>query len=186
MKQKDDNVNKPAAGAAKELKPKTTYVVIEHELRGVTPEMFDWWANNINNSERYKLWHPKDHISFEWEVPPSQTKDGHIGATSNFVEKIGGVLIRGRIRYIDPTSSPIKTTYPYVHAGCSLGANDEPRGYSCHEFKAEPWGIRVRSIFQVPADAPREAMDALRQHCKEEMGRLPEFLPELYKRETDG
>ncbi len=184
MKQEEDNVIKPAADVAKESKPRTTYVIVEHELHGITPEMFDWWANNINNTERYKVWHPEDHISFEWEIPPSQTRDGHIGATSNFVEKVGKGMLRARVRYIDPASSPIKTTYPYVHAACSLGPDNEPRGYMCHEFKAEPWGIRVRSIFQTPAGGPQEAHDALRKHCKEEMGRLTEFLPELYKKET--
>jgi hypothetical protein len=184
VKKKGSNVKKPAANASEESKPKTIELVIEHELRGITPEMFGWWADHIDNSERYKLWHPKAHISFKWEVPPSKTKDGHTGATSNFEEKIGEVIIRGRIRFIDPALLPFKTTYPYVSAGCSLGPNDEPRGYSCHEYKAEPWGVRVRSIFQLPANIPRESIDALRKHCKEEMGQLPKFLPELYKREA--
>ncbi|MFX0049437.1 MAG: DAPG hydrolase family protein, partial [Candidatus Hermodarchaeota archaeon] len=44
---------------------KTIDLVVDHELPGVTPEMIDWWWDNIDSSERYKLWHPDDHKSFE-------------------------------------------------------------------------------------------------------------------------
>ena len=56
---------------------KTIDLVVDHILPGVTPEMIDWWWDNINTTERYKLWHPEDHKSFQWEISP---KDGHIGA----------------------------------------------------------------------------------------------------------
>ena len=169
--------------AAKKPEPEYIYLVVNHELRGVTPEMILWWGGHIDNSERYRLWHPEDHISFEWEVPPS--KSGHFGAIHVAEEKIGrSPPIKIRIRYVDPATSPIRTTYPYVAAGCSLGPNDEPRGWSCHELKPEPWGTRMRSTFRLPANIPKEALEALRRHNIREMGRLPEFLPELYRKET--
>ncbi len=56
---------------------KTVALVVEHRLRGVTPEMIDWWWDNIDN-DSYRLWHPRDHIAFEWQVPPTET--GHVGA----------------------------------------------------------------------------------------------------------
>jgi len=39
------------------LKSETVSLVIEHELRGVTPEMLDWWWDNMDN-DNYKLWNP--------------------------------------------------------------------------------------------------------------------------------
>ncbi|MFX1306436.1 MAG: DAPG hydrolase family protein, partial [Promethearchaeota archaeon] len=39
----------------------TIDLIVVHELSGVTPEMIDWWWDHIDNSERYRLWHPKDH-----------------------------------------------------------------------------------------------------------------------------
>jgi len=43
------------------LKGKTIALVMDHELRGVTPEMIDWWWDNVDN-ESYKMWQPDDHI----------------------------------------------------------------------------------------------------------------------------
>jgi hypothetical protein len=42
-------------------------LVVRHELRGVTPEMIDWWWDNIDTTERYRMWHPDSHLTFEWE-----------------------------------------------------------------------------------------------------------------------
>jgi hypothetical protein len=59
------------------LKGQTVALVMEHDLPGVTPEMIDWWWDNIEN-ESYKLWHPKEHHTFEWQIPP--WKVGHVGS----------------------------------------------------------------------------------------------------------
>ena len=53
----------------KTLGSKTMDLMNDHELPGVTPEMLDWWWKNMVDPEYYKLWHPEDHISIEWEVP---------------------------------------------------------------------------------------------------------------------
>ncbi|GAG87536.1 unnamed protein product, partial [marine sediment metagenome] len=37
-------------------KGKTIDLVIDHTLCGVTPVMIDWWWDNIDTTERYKLW----------------------------------------------------------------------------------------------------------------------------------
>ena len=54
----------------------TIDLVVDHELHGVTPEMIDWWWDNMEKG--YPLWHPEDHISFVWEVAPATV--GHVGA----------------------------------------------------------------------------------------------------------
>ena len=47
---------------------KSQELVVHHELEGVTPEMIDWWWDNIDTTERYAMWHPGSHLSFEWEA----------------------------------------------------------------------------------------------------------------------
>lgn len=164
-----------------ESKSETVDLIVEHELQGVTPEMIDWWWDHIDNTECYKLWHPKDHISFEWEVPP--IKHGHVGAIQIVVEKIGETPpVKMRIRWEDPSSVPISTTYSHVLAASIIGYDDKPLVWLVHEYEAEFYGTRMRSTFRFPAKMPSSILEALRKHNKEEMGQFSKFLPELYKR----
>jgi len=165
---------------AEESKSETVDLVVEHELQGVTPEMIDWWWDHINNTERYKLWHPEDHVSFEWGVPPS--KHGHVGVVHIVIEKIGETPpIKMRIRWEDPSSVPISTTYSHVLAASIIGHDEKPLLWIVHEYGAESYGTRMRSTFRFPAKMPSFILDAMRKHNEEEMGQFPKFLPKLYK-----
>ena len=114
--EEDFDSNKIMGQIFKSSKGETIDLVVDHILPGVTPEMIDWWWDNINSSERYKLWHPEDHKSFEWEVSPEK---GHIGAIQRIVENI--VLpTKLRIRWEDPNSSPIKIEYTHALVGSTL------------------------------------------------------------------
>src|SRR6266567_9334683 len=63
-------------------------IIANHELHGVNPEMIDWWWDHIDTTERYKLWHPTDHVSFEWLVSPA---NGHVGAIQRIKEFLNGI-----------------------------------------------------------------------------------------------
>lgn len=159
-------------------------IVIDHELRGVLPEMIDWWFLNMVEPRFYKLWHPWDHISIEWEVPPTKkmAKNRNIGAIHVAIEKIGSPQVqRLRVKIIDPDTSPIKATYSHRRAVSNLGADDKIVGWILHEYEAAPYGTRFRSTFRRPGNTPKQAIEALRKHNKEEIGQFPVFLPELYK-----
>ena len=65
-----------------------------------------------------------------------------------------------------------------------LGRDNKPVSWTTHEYKAEPYGTKMRSTFRLSADTPKQFLDALRQHNKEEMGEFPKFLPKLYKKCT--
>jgi len=167
----------------KESKSETVDLVVEHKLRGVTPEMIDWWRDHIDNTERYKLWHPEDHVSFRWEVPPS--KHGHVGAIQVAVEKIGETPpIKLRIRWEDPGSVPISTTYSHVLAASIIDHDNKPFIWLAHEYESEPYGTRMRSTFRFPAKMPPSVLEDMRNHNKEEMGRFSKFLPKLYKQKV--
>ena len=48
-------------------------------MRGCSGKMIDWWFGWIEQSEYYKLWHPRDHVFSAWEGPRSNDST-YIGA----------------------------------------------------------------------------------------------------------
>ena len=90
--------------------------------------MIDWWWDNIEN-ESYKLWHPQEHHTFEWQIPPK--KVGHVGAIHMACEGIGEVPAHIlRIRWEEPEAALNKTIYSHVNVGSPLGPGleDNPDG----------------------------------------------------------
>jgi hypothetical protein len=166
------------------LKGKTVALVMEHELRNVTPEMIDWWWDNMDN-DSYIRWQPEDHIALTWQIPPS--KVGHAGAIHMACEKISEVSANIlRIRWEEPDAAPINTIYSHVNVGSPLGPGPEdiPLGCVVHEYEATAGGTRMRSTFTLPEAVPPQFLDALRKHNIAEMGQFPVFLPQLYKQKT--
>lgn len=162
------------------LKNYTKALVVDHKLHDVTPEMIDWWWDNMDN-DSYRLWHPEDHLALEWQIPPA--KIGHVGAIHMACEKISDVSAQIlRIRWEELESAPITTTYSHVNVGSPLGPgpDDIPMGCVVHEYKEAPYGTKMRSTFTLPAFVPEEFVNSLREHNIVEMGQFPNFLPKLY------
>ena len=155
----------------------TIDLVVVHELPGVTPEMIDWWWDNIDSSERYKLWHPKDHESFEWEISP---KKGHIGAIQRIVENIG-FPTKLRIRWEDPKSSSIPIEYSHALVGSVINDENKPLSWLLHEYEQIEKGTKLRTTFRLPAKTPKSFIEALRKHNIEEITEFSNFLPKLYE-----
>jgi len=169
--------NKIMEQILKKSKGKTIDLVVDHELYGVTPEMIDWWWDNIDTSERYKLWHPEDHKSFEWEVSP---KEGHVGAIQRIVENIGLPTML-RIRWEDPSSSPIPIEYKHALVGSTLDQDDKPMSWFLHEYESIGNGTKLCTTFRLPAKVPKMFIEALSKHNLEEIGEFTNFLPKLYE-----
>jgi hypothetical protein len=160
-------------------KGETEDVIIDHELPGITPEMLGWWWMNMGDTERYKLWHPKDHISARWEVSPQEDPSGPIQVAC---ERIGGIPITLRIRIMDTSSIFTDRVYSHVSGGCTLDSKGNPIGWGMHEYESSPDGmLRMRTTFRVPAKTPRVVRAGMRKHNREEMGQFPVFLPKLYE-----
>ncbi len=166
----------------KKLNSETIDLIVEHELFGVSPEMIDWWWDHIDNSERYRLWHPKDHKSFEWEVSPGSLKS-HVGAIHRVVETIEGRLTTLRIRWENPDLIPIKAKFKHKNAASILNNKDKPISWVLHEYRSIPNGTFLRSTFRLPDQVPNSFIENLRKHNMEEIGRFTEFLPKLYEEE---
>lgn len=155
----------------------TTDLIVDHELSGVTPEMIDWWWDHIESTERYKLWHPKDHISFVWEKSP---KNGHIGTVQRVIETVKLPTLL-RIRWEDIDSIPISAEYDHILAASVLDRNDKPLSWLLHEYETIQNGSRLRTTFRLPAKVPQWFVKALRKHNIGEIGEFSNFLPKLYK-----
>ena len=69
-------------------------VCCQTDMPGVTPDMWDWWFGwHSLSSERYRLWHPKDHVRSALSENRSYLSDArsrYVGNTSFIDERIGG------------------------------------------------------------------------------------------------
>jgi hypothetical protein len=157
-------------------------IIANHEIHGVTPEMIDWWWDHMGPTERYKMWHPTDHVSFEWLVSPAT--NGHVGAIQRIEEFLNGIPatpLTIDIRWEDAQEADAE----YDHVLLATGTG-EVRAELMHEYEAAPFGTRMRSHFHLPPQAPEEIVKALYEHNKQEMQYFTTFLPDLYRSETGG
>ncbi|RZV44706.1 MAG: hypothetical protein EX269_11295 [Acidimicrobiales bacterium] len=78
------------------------------EMPGVTAAMWDWWFSwHSYTSERYCLWHPKDHVASSIDEDRrhvSSIHDRWVGNTSYVDEYIGGDLQKLAIRFVEASS----------------------------------------------------------------------------------
>lgn len=78
------------------------------EMPGVSSAMWDWWFSwHSYTSERYQLWHPKDHVAAslaEDRRHVDSIRDRWVGNTSYVDEYIGGHMQKLAIRFVEPTS----------------------------------------------------------------------------------
>lgn len=196
---------KPVAGAksgSRNLPDGRVQYWIEHEtLRGVTPEMLAWWFKNLEGDmdyrgqrvNRYRVWHPEDHVHVSYE---RRLSDGSVGpgAAIRIVEYLGR-----RRKYLVNIVSPIEKLD-------ATGFIHNPRAYGWlplvrmeYEFKAvaggtqyhnsliigwKGWSFRLfrplveRFIFD------RDHGVAWIKHNIEEVGQFEAFLPGLYAAEN--
>jgi len=162
---------------ARKSESKTIDIVNNHELAGVTPEMIDWWWDNIDTTERYKKWHPKAHKSFVWEISP---KGGHVGAVQRVIETIKVTTLL-RIRWENIKSIPIAPEYKHTLAASILDNNNKAVSWLLHEYEPTQNGTKLRSTYRLPVKVPKWFIKAVKKHDMEEMGEFPNFLPNLYE-----
>ncbi|BBZ39558.1 DAPG hydrolase family protein [Mycobacterium conspicuum] len=177
------------------------------DMPGVTPRMWSWWFGwHGCDTRRYKLWHPRAHLSAAW-------KDGkddlsYIGRWSLISEYIGSSMLNGAIQFVAPAEMGCPPDSDDAVAICArLGASDAPVdvGWFIHHVRSTERGAEMRSRFWMGGShiavrkAPGVASRAVRPiaarvlgspevsarnllvHCAQEMNHLAGFLPELYR-----
>ena len=185
------------------------HTAILTQMPGVTPEMWDWWFGwHGSQDSRYKLWHPKSHVSAVWEDGGEDV--AYIGRNSIIEEYIGEEFTDGLIQFKSPTEfgfsfdavkDPSKAVYICARAGHSKFPIDF--GYLVHQIRAVEGGSEMRSRFWMGGKylhvrregiLPDLASSFLQKqqllpadfgrgiviHCSEEMTHLAAFLPKLY------
>jgi hypothetical protein len=186
----------------------TVEVTALTRMPDVSAEMVRWWfADFLQTTEHYKMWHPQDHVWMDWE----NKRDGKIVGASHLVhEFIGGEMGKLRIQFVDPAEffgadpNEAGTLAVCAHAGLL----EEPLYIAkmCHVVRNMSWGAEMRSRFWMGHVSAREGDEAvgsfvgaignlaivrfftvkeeaaagLLKHAIEEMGYLSDLLPDLY------
>jgi hypothetical protein len=180
-------------------------VSVRTDMPGVTPEMWAWWFGwHGCDPRRYKLWHPRAHVSALWSDGGDQ--QGYVGRTSLVQEYLGSEFTRAAIQFEPPDRVGIdqERLNGGVAICARLGSSDVPVdvGWLIHHVRPTADGAEMRSRFwmggrHVALRSGRSLADrairpfAARQlpnprdlmvHCAQEMNQLAGFLPELYAR----
>jgi hypothetical protein len=75
-------------------------------MPGCTPAMWDWWFGwHGSDPRRYKLWHPRAHLSALWgdgDDGGRRGRDRYVGRTSFVDEYLGSTLAPVTIRFVEP------------------------------------------------------------------------------------
>lgn len=185
-------------------------IAVLTKMPNVTPPMWDWWFGWHGCSDsRYKLWHPKAHVSAAWQDGKNDL--AYVGRTSQIQEYIGKKLEKANIQFLDPQVLGFSKTYldrsddaVVIVARLGLTAFPLNFGYLIHQIRKTADGAEMRSRFFVGGAhialraenfiakklwsvvakiyrlPEQQAVDLL-SHCSEEMNHIAKFLPQLYQ-----
>lgn len=178
-------------------------VSVRTDMPGVTPPMWSWWFGwHGSDSRRYKLWHPRAHVSARWDDTGG---DGfYVGRTSIIEEYIGSSFTYGGISFVEPQTMGLDPDRlaDGIAVCARVGSPQLPvdMGWMIHHVRPTPEGSEMRSRFwmggshvsvrhgnrltdaairpvvarQLPA-----ARDTM-VHCAQEMSHLAGILPAVY------
>jgi hypothetical protein len=175
------------------LSPAEVRVAALDELRGITPEMFEWWFATMDH-DSYMRFHPGDHKAFAWTR--GKRPGRYVGATHLTYHQYGGSgpVIRSEITFVEPATLYPAATLAALGGGHALAAvvhyldeQDRPlpaeAGRFTHVALPRAYGSELRSCWWLAvgpeSDLPLMTTGRLR-HVHEEFGFLQGFLPELY------
>ncbi|OBF21108.1 hypothetical protein A5725_14095 [Mycobacterium kubicae] len=186
-------------------------VSVRTDMPEVTPAMWSWWFGwHGSDTRRYKLWHPRAHLSAQWKDGDDGERRGaqrYIGRWSMISEYIGSTKLRAAIQFVPPSTMCLPADRDDAVSICArLGSGDAPvdAGWFVHHVRSTPNGSEMRSRFWMGGphiavrNAPDVASKAVRPiaakvlgvsettarnllvHCAQEMNHLAGFLPRLH------
>jgi hypothetical protein len=182
------------------------------QMPNVTPAMWDWWfAWHGSEAQRYKLWHPRAHISSKWADGRSDLNH-YIGRISQVVEYVGPELLSLTIRFVAPASLGLdenrlkRQGEVAICARGGIAGTPMETGWLIHHLRPTQNGCEMRSRFWLGGNnvRPRGMDNAIGKllgrvaahfnplkanqgadllvHCAQEMNHLAGILPALYKK----
>jgi hypothetical protein len=183
------------------------HVSVRTDMPGVTPQMWSWWFGwHGSQSSRYKLWHPRAHVSAHWD---DNAGDGcYVGRTSVIREYIGSASVHGGISFVEPKeigldparlrdgiavcARVISPQLP-VELGSMIhqvrpireGSEMRSRFWLGGQFVSVRRGNRLtnKAIQPIVARQLPAARDTM-VHCAQEMNHLAAILPAIYVKFT--
>lgn len=167
-------------------------VIVDQEIKDLTPDMMNWWWDNINTTARYKQWHPTAHTSFEWLEEPSDPNSTTYseGAVQRVVEYLGPYESTLLITWLPKEDAADRVEYAHwLYAKTDLdGLNGIFPQDMIHEYQMNDTGdgIVMRSTFSVPSFLDWFMPDfttELGKHALQEMQMLQYFMPALFEEE---
>ncbi|NET33098.1 MAG: FAD-binding oxidoreductase [Cyanothece sp. SIO1E1] len=186
-------------------------VAVKTFVPNTSPQMWDWWFGwHGSENQRYKLWHPKAHISARWE--DGRSDNCYIGRNSIIKEFIGENELDAAIQFKSPLEfgfsyDSVNQSQQSVYICAKLGHPKLPvdYGYLVHQVRLTSTGTEMRSRFWVGGKyvgarhddfVNKAAVAVLKKfkslpagfghdlllHCAEEMSHLSTILPDLYQK----
>tara|TARA_B100001758_G_scaffold225026_1_gene216784 strand:+ start:533 stop:1315 length:783 start_codon:yes stop_codon:yes gene_type:complete len=181
------------------------------EFIDVTPKMINWWFSwHLPCSDRYKLWHPRDHVSARLIEAHKelQSRGLYIGTDSYVEEYIGNKLQKLKISFQEPRHFGLENNYENATAVCAFVTDSRKEvriAKILHYLSKENNKSSLKSFFWLGEELnhPNAIINMLLRllsnfhyikrffindklardlltHCYEEMDHLSKFLPSLY------
>lgn len=136
------------------------HVSVLTPLPGVTPPQLDWWfAWHSADAARYRLWHPRAHVSARWADGRGTLGAGraaYVGRTSIVDEYLGSERTSAAITFVAPHTLGVdeaaladEDVATAVCARMSLPGTPLEVGHMTHHVTRVPGGAEMRSRFWI-------------------------------------
>jgi hypothetical protein len=167
-----------------------------HHVPNVNGAMVEWWLRRRKTDEEFRMWHPKEHVHWEWDEKLRAGIAHHL--IDGEIEKTKGQA-RDAADYFDTSSFAEHGVSAAICARGGPADTDGWGGHLVHLCRDTDYGCEVRTrLFIGDFDpAPNAVMRSimlrfisderarwLMRHQSEEYVYLSQFLPALYKREA--
>ena len=167
-----------------------------HHVPGVKGAMVEWWLRRRKTDQEFRMWHPKEHVHWEWDEKQKAGIAHHL--IDGKVEKTKGQA-RDAADYFDVTRFAERGVSAAI---CARGGPADAEGWGghlVHLCRDTDYGCEVRTRLFIgdfePAPSALMRSIALRfvsderarwlmRHQAEEYVYLAQFLPALHAREA--
>lgn len=191
-----DSYRLPMEAGYRTLEDGMRMVASIHHVPNVKGAMVEWWLRRRKTDEEFRMWHPKEHVHWEWDEKRKAGIAHHL--IDGEIEKTKGQA-RDAADYFDTSRFAESGISAAVCARGGPAETDGWGGHLVHLCRDTDYGCEVRTrLFIGDFDpAPTALMRSimlrfisderarwLMRHQSEEYVYLSQFLPSLYEREN--